>query len=242
MDTSALVVVFAIVVFAGFTQTVAGFGYSLIAVPPLGMVLDPKDAVAVSMVGLLLNSAALAWSERTHLDWSSVRWLLIGAAPGLPIGLLILETASVDALRIGLAVAIVASVIVLTSGFMVRAESRGFVLGAGFLTGALTTSLNTNGPPTVLALQARDLEPHQFRPTSSAVLGITALIGFLLFAGAGRFSAEVSLASAVSVPGLYVGWLVGAAVRDRVSSVAFRRFVLGLLMVAAAATVIAATR
>lgn len=238
MGPAVLVVVFVIVVFAGFTQTVAGFGYSLIAVPPLGLVLDPKDAVAVAMVGLLCNSVALAWSERAHLDWSAAAWLLVGAAPGLPLGLWLLHVASADALRLGLAAAVVASVVVLVSGFEPRREGRIFVLGAGFVTGALTTSLNTNGPPTVLALQARHLEPHQFRPTSSAVLGSTALLGFALFAGSGRFTADVTLAAAVSVPGLYLGWLAGAAVRGRVSPVAFRRFVLGLLMVAAAATVL----
>lgn len=240
MSGPILLAVFFIVVLAGFGQTIVGFGFSLLAVPLLGLVIDPKDAVAVSLVGLLVNSAGLAWNERRHIDWPAARWLLIGAVPGLPVGLLILEAISTDGLRIVLAIAVGAAVAVLASGFTIRSGSRAVEGGAGFLTGALTTSLNTNGPPTVLALQARGLEPHRFRPTTSAVLGLTSLVGAGLFAAAGRFTTDVISAAAVAIPALGVGWFGGAAVRRRVPAQLFRRVVLGLLVVSAAMTLTAA--
>lgn len=240
MSLGALLAVAAIVAFAGFAQTVAGFGFSLVAVPPLGLVIDPKDAVAVAMIGLLINSLALCWSEREHVDWRALRLLLLGALPGLPLGLLLLEAASIDVLRLALAVSVTASVILLASGFSVRSESKLFELGAGFLTGALTTSLSTNGPPTVLALHARRLQPQEFRPTTSAVLGLTSLVGAFLFAVAGRFTSEVVTATSVTIPALGIGWVVGTAVRRRVPTELFRVVILGLLLVAAAATALAA--
>ncbi len=240
MTPGTLLAVAVIVAFAGFAQTVAGFGFSLLAVPPLGLIIDPKDAVAVALVGLLVNSLGLTWSERDHVDWAAVRWLLIGAIPGLPLGLLMLQAASVDTLRFALATAVVVSVVFLLSGFSFRTESRVVEAGAGFLTGALTTSLNTNGPPTVLALQARRLEPHEFRPTTSAVLGLTSLVGAVMFAAAGRFTGDVGAAIAVAMPALGVGWIIGTRVRRRVPANLFRSIILTLLVVAAGATVAAA--
>ena len=55
-----MIAIYAIVAIAAFSQTVAGFGFSLVAVPLLGLVIDPKEAVALALLFLLLNSSLLA--------------------------------------------------------------------------------------------------------------------------------------------------------------------------------------
>lgn len=229
-----------IVALASFGHTVAGFGFSLLAVAPLGLVIDPKDAVVVASILLLTNCFLLAWSERANVDWSAARLLLMGALPGLPLGLLVLEVASVRALRMILAIAVVASVAILAAGARLSRPSRRVELSAGFVTGLLTTSINANGPPTALALQARGSTPEVFRPTTSAVLGISSGAGALLFAAAGRMQPNVGEAVAVSVPGLLVGWFIGRRVCHRIPDKSFQRLVMGLLLLAAAVTAVAA--
>jgi len=240
MSPALLLVVGAIVALAGLAQTVAGFGFSLLAVPPLGVVLDPKDAVALAMLCLVINSALLTWSERHHIDWGSVRILLVGAVPGLPIGMVLLDLATVGILRLALAAAIFWSVAFLLSDIAAPADGPGLDLAAGFATGLLTTSLNTNGPPTVIALQARRLEPHQFRPTVSAVLGLTSAVGAVLFLLGGRITGDVSGAMVVAVPALVVGWYLGIRIRPRVRAGSFRRIIITLLLAAGATTLFAA--
>lgn len=225
---------------AAFGQTVAGFGFSLLAVAPLGLVIDPKEAVVVSSVLLVVNSAMLAWGERASIDWSAARLLLIGSLPGLPLGVLLLEMASVRVLRLALAAAILGSVAVLASGVRLTQQHRGIDLAAGFATGILTTSLNANGPPTVLALQARQVEPTVFRPTTSAVLGLTSAVGAVLFAGSGRMTSEVSTTIVVAGPAMLVGWFVGTRLRRRIPNELFRRLVMSLLVAAALVTLAAA--
>ena len=240
MTVAVLAAIAAIVALAAFGQTVAGFGFSLLAVPPLSLVVDPKAAVAIALLLLIANSGLLAWGERTHIRWRAVASLLLGAVPGLPIGLVLLDLASVPLLRVALAMAIVGSVAVLLSP--VEPPDRGMrvELGAGFLTGVLTTSLTTNGPPTVLALQARELEPEAFRPTTSAVLGLTSAVGAVLFAGAGRITDEVLAAVLAATPAMLVGWLVGTRARQRLPAERFRQAVFGLLLAAAVATFVGA--
>ncbi|MGH1488467.1 MAG: sulfite exporter TauE/SafE family protein [Acidimicrobiales bacterium] len=239
----AVEVVLAIMIITGlaaFGQTVAGFGFSLLAVPPLGLVIDAKDAISVSVILLIVNSAMLAWGERQHVEWEAVRALLTGAAPGLPVGLAVIALTPVRGLRIALAIAVVLSVVFLVSGFETSRQSRRVELVGGFFCGLLTTSLNTNGPPAVLALQARRMAPEQFRPTTSAVLGLTSFVGALLFALAGRMNGEVGWACLVALPAMLVGWQVGLKARPRIPATLFRYFVLGLLVVAAGFTFIAA--
>lgn len=239
MEVTAILLACAIVAVASFGQSVTGFGFSLLAVAPLGMVIDPKDAVAVSMIFLVVVSGLVAFLGREDLDWQAARPLLEGAIPGLPLGMLALTVMSPTVLRAALAVAIIYAVVSLVRGFSIESSSRSVERVAGIATGFLTTSINANGPPTVLVLQARQLEPRVFRPTVSAVLGICSLAGVVLFAISGRMNADVLTTTAWSTPGLIVGWGTGNVLCKRVAPEAFRRVVLGLLLLAAIATGVA---
>ncbi len=240
MTIPEILLVCLIVAIASFGQSVTGFGFSLLAVAPLGLVIDPKDAVAVSMIYLVVVSGLVAVLDREHLEWRAARPLLAGAAPGLPLGIVALTVMSASVLRFALAASIVYAIVSLLRGFSLSTTSRGVERIAGFATGFLTTSINANGPPTVLVLQARRLEPRAFRPTTSAVLGSASMVGVVLFAVAGRITGDVLMATAWSSPGLIIGWTGGNALARRVEPEAFRRVVLGLLILAAIATTIAA--
>lgn len=240
LSPSVAVAVAAITAVAAFGQTVAGFGFSLLAVAPLGLVIDPKDAVAVAVLLLILNSALVTWSERSHIDWQATRSLLLAAVPGLPLGLAVLAAVSISVLRVSLAVATFAAVTALARGWTPGRRSTVVDAAAGFLTGFLTTSLNTNGPPAVFALQSRGLGPEQFRPTTSAVLGLASAVGAVMFVVAGRVTSDVLQAAVVAVPGLLGGWLTGVRLRGLVPPQRFRVGVLALLLVAAIVTLVAA--
>lgn len=233
------VVVVVVVLVAAFVQTVTGFGFSLVVVPPLGLVIEPADAVAVALVLLVLSNALVAFGERHEVDGPAARWLLAGAVIGLPIGLAALGLASADALRLALAVAVVVTVVVVVTGRPAIGGGAPSLLVAGLCTGALTTSLTTNGPPTVLALQGRGLAPTAFRPTVAVVLGLASVAGTAMFAVDGRLAGDVVPAAAIGVPALVVGWGLGLVARHRLPVAWFRRSVLGLLLAGAVVSVVA---
>jgi uncharacterized membrane protein YfcA len=233
MDLGSGVVVIGVVIVAALAQTVCGFGFSVLVVPPLGLVIGPADAVAVALVLLVISCGLLVASEHRDLDRRAAAWLLVGAMLGLPFGLAALRAASADALRIGLAAAVLVTLAVVVTGRPTLGHGRPTLLIGGLLTGALTTSLTTNGPPTVLALQGHGLSPASFRPTVSVVLGLASTVGVAMFAADGRLGGDVRPALAVGVPALLAGWAVGLVVRPRVSVDRFRRAVLVLLLLGA---------
>ncbi len=236
MSPASVAVIAVVVAVAALGHTVAGFGFSLLAVPLLGLVIDPKGAVVTATVLLVLASGLLAWRERDRVDWQVVRPLLLGALPGMPVGLVVLEAISVDALRLGLVALALTSVATVGSGLRVRRTGHLLELVAGFATGVLTTTVNANGPPTVLALQARGLPPAVFRPTTSAVLGLASAVGASLFLAAGRMSGETAAATAVAAPAVVLGWWVGSRLEPLLPPEVFRRLVLVLLVGATCAT------
>lgn len=233
------VLVVGVVMLAACVQTVTGFGFSLVVVPPLGLVIEPADAVAVALVLLILSNLLVAAGERHEVDRTAALWLLLGAVAGLPVGLAALGVASADALRLALAAAVVVTVIIVVTGRPAIGGGAGSLLVAGLCTGALTTSLTTNGPPAVLALQGRGLAPSAFRPTVAVVLGLASVVGTVLFALDGRLAGDVLPAAAIGAPALLAGWGIGLVARSRLPVEWFRRSVLGLLLAGAVVSVAA---
>lgn len=228
-----MVAVIGIVALAALAQTVCGFGFSLMVVTPLSLFVDPRDAVALALVLLVPSCGLMVGSEYRMIDRRAAAWLLIGALIGLPFGLLALRAATAQSLRVALAVAVLASLGVIATGRPRLGVGRSTLLVGGWLTGVLTTSLTTNGPPTVLALEGRRLDPTAFRPTVSVVLGSASLVGVGMFAADGRLTGDVPMAVLVGLPALVSGWAVGLVVRPRVRFAWFRRAVLGLLLTGA---------
>ncbi len=228
--------VLAVVVVAAAVQTVAGFGFSLLAVPLLSFAIDTKTAVVVASTLGLFTSSVLAWRGRVDVDRPITRRLVAGAVVGAPVGLIVLEVAPERGLKAALAVAVLLFVVnAMRRTGMALSSARGDVV-AGAVSGVLSTSLSTNGPPLVMALHARGLPSKVFRASINVVFALSGALATVLFALAGRYDAEVAGHLAVAVPALVAGFAVGHVVRPRVPEAAFRSMVLLLL----AATAVAA--
>ena len=83
----SIAAVFAAAILRGFT----GFGFALAAVPLLGLFMSPTQAVPVA-IGLQLMGSLIDFRHATKsCHWPSLRWMMLGAALGSPIGALVLS-------------------------------------------------------------------------------------------------------------------------------------------------------
>jgi uncharacterized membrane protein YfcA len=222
----------AVAVFASAAiQSTTGFGFALLAVPLMAIVIPAQDAVVLCAALSLITATTQAVTERAHGDRPIVARMLVGAVLGAPIGLLVLSLATGRQLRFTLAAVIFAFLVMTLRGVRLHRAGRAVDLGAGLVAGVLNTSLSTNGPPIVMALHARELPPERFRATVVAVT---------LFAATGRYDVDTLTLFAVSLPALGLGYLVGVRQRRRFDAAAFRRLVLRLLAVTGVVTLVGA--
>ena len=91
---------------AATVQLIAGFGFALAAVPLFSLVIDPHDAVIVSLGIATLTNGYQAWAGRRDRRPRRRRGMLAGAAVGLPIGWLIYLWADDRVLGIVIGVAV----------------------------------------------------------------------------------------------------------------------------------------
>lgn len=240
MTSLQLVVVGAAVLAASFTQIVTGFGFALLCMPIMTLAVPVERAVVVStLVGL----ASASWQTaalRADIDRPLARRMSVGALVGMPLGLLVLNVLSDTALRLLLGVSVLLATALLVRRIDLRAVGRPLDYTAGFFSGVLNTSLTTNGPPLVFALQARHIDPDRFRATLAAVFSVSGVVTFGLFLLDGKVTGDGLRASAVAVPAWLIGQAGGWPLRRRVPAGSFRVLVLVLLAAAGCSAIVAA--
>jgi uncharacterized protein len=162
-------------------QSATGFGFSIVAAPLVFAVVEPEEAVGLLIVlGSLVNVLTLA-SERRR-PRPVVREcvvLLAFALPGAVAGVAVLRALDPVALQVAVSAGVVATLLARRLAKRHTPAWGGPI--AGLAAGALTTSTTTAGPPLVVYLLGRRLEPARVRDTMPvcflglSVVGVIAL-------------------------------------------------------------------
>jgi uncharacterized membrane protein YfcA len=225
---------FGVIMLAAFAQSVSGFGFSLVAVPLLAMGVGPQPAVvAATIVSMCLNGVT-AYAHRRHVDVPASRRLLLSLLLGLPLGLLALRLLPDGALVAVIALVTLGCTVVVWRGWQIS-PAGWTVRGAGLLSGLLTTATATNGPPLVAALQAMRLEPRSFRATLALLFVMVSPIAVVGFALTGLLTPRAALVAGIGLPAALLGGWLGNRLFSRFDATAFRRVVLGALLVSSVA-------
>jgi hypothetical protein len=217
----------AIFALSAFTFSFAGFGFALVAVPLLALILPVKAAVAIQfplMYGVVLYHA---WRFGRKVRWRQMAPLFIGAGLGLPLGVWSLNSFPETAMKRILAVFIVLVIFnnYFKSGrrrlkFFVTSKCLGGFMGviSGWFTGAFCTG----GPPGVLYVSALGVEPE----TAKGLLGnyfvfVCTYLGILLSVN-GMLTSSIWMDSLKYSPAVAAGIFLGAVMTRCVSTRGYR--------------------
>ena len=214
----------------GFTQGLAGFGSTLVALPILALVFDVKLAVPVcTTLALVLNMVMVARLGR-HVRWRPLFLLIAASLPGMPLGAYALHRLPGHWLKIVLALAIFAFVANQRRGCgRLTPAGPGWGVAAGFAAGCLGGAIGINGPPIVAWVSRLGLDRHAMRATLTAyfLLAGCGVVGSQTLAG--LVTGPVLFRTAVALPALGLGIASGVGLCGRISEAAFRRVTLFVL-------------
>jgi uncharacterized membrane protein YfcA len=161
--------------------------------------------------------------------------MLAAALPGLAVGAVALTQLSKEALQVAVGVAVI-----LAAGWQLRAAGpRLSPWAAGFASGALTTSISVSGPPLVLWLTGRRVEPQEFRASLAASFLVLNVAGGAVLLGAEGSGAFDAGAVALLLVLVVVGYAVGALAFRRLDRERFFKLVLVLVALTGLASVVA---
>ena len=238
---STLVVAILVLALSGIAAGTTGFGFALIAVPPLLLLYPPQTVVLIIFGASLLPGLLVVASAHRETDPRLVGLLLPGALLGLLLGAQVLQVADPLLLKLiaGLFVAIYA--LLMWRGYRpARLGGPGAASLAGVASGALGAATGLTGPPIVILFTARQLPRDAFRGTISAYFVVTDMIGLaILFAGGMVGAHEGQLTLLLTLPAA-LGVLAGNAVARRLSPATFQALTLLLLLATGVAGMITA--
>lgn len=228
VSISVLVAVASVFCVAAAAQTVSGFGFSLLAVPVLAVLVGAKTSVVgAALVGLALT-AVMATRDRGHIDRRTVRVVILASLLGIPIGLVIITHTTDTTLRALIAVVVLVFTALLWRGLTLP-RSRSIDAVAGFVSGTLATSTGTTGPPLVIAFHGKGLAPAVFRATLAATFLIQGSLALVGFTATGQVTRDALIVALVGLPGTAIGFAGGQRAFDRLDHDRFRLVVLGML-------------
>jgi len=216
------------VLVGSFVQGALGFGFGMVCMSIMPLVLELKAAVAVvAVVGLLVNGGVL-FQTRAHLDHRKYWPLLAGSFVGIPCGVTFLHLAPENLLTAVLGIIILAYVGWRMIG-QVQFESvpdQRWGVAAGIVGGALGGAFNTSGPPAVMYVSGRSWDPGAVKATMQIFFCLNSVVQLTLFGSTGLLTEEVLTYDLVLVPFVLLGVWVGGRFSNRFTSRIFEHLVL----------------
>jgi uncharacterized membrane protein YfcA len=242
MADTALLALFVVATFLGsFVAGLAGFAFGLVAAAIWLHILTPLQATTlIACYGLIVQGYAV-WKLRHALDGQRLLPLVIGGQLGIPIGIELLRWLPAADMR----AAIGAVLIAFSLYSLLRPKLRPMANAGPLADGAAGVASGIVGGATGLAgilptiwagLRGwtKDEQRAVFQPVAVSIFA-----GCLLWlGGTGSFDRPTLLLFVAGLPALFAGSWLGLRLYGRLDEAAFRKVVLGLLLVAGAALVV----
>lgn len=220
-----------IILAAGFTQGVTGFGFGLLAIPLLSLYIDIKTAVPLcSLLGILIT-AFLSLRLRKHIDRRKILPLLFGCIPGVAAGTLMLKKAPTELLSLFMGVMLIAySLYRLTSRQQPRSIDARWAYAAGFFTGAISSAFSAGGPPTIIYTTLRGWDKDEIKATLSGFFLAGGLIVITAHAVTGLTTGLVLHYFLLTAPMVIAGVFTGSLLYDRIDTGSYLKMLQYMLL------------
>ena len=225
-----MAVALAAVLTAAVVRGYSGFGFAMVGVTGMSLVMPP--ALVVPAVLLLEVAASVQLLPRVWKDvsWVSLRCLFIGSVAAVPLGVFLLAHVPATPMRVAISLLVLATAMLLGRGFALkRMPGCRFTLWVGVLCGIFNGAAAIGGPPAILLYLSSPAAVEVSRASVIAYFFGINLVTLGVAGYRGLLTPDTfSLAGLCLVP-LVAGLALGSRIFQRVDPVSFRRNVLLLL-------------
>ena len=211
MEAQAFAVLAVIIFGAAVVRGLTGFGFAILAVPMMGLVIPPAQAVLLAIVLQMLIGPFGVGKSIGHIDKKLVAGVAIYAMIGTPLGLWALANTPHDMARL----AIAAIAVGCFGTFLVkRAPTPNpaplHIAATGLSSGLLNGFAAMPGPPVILYFVRPGVAPLTARGSMILVFFAAAIAGTVTAALRGLLSPPLLWLAALSFPLMLLGNHIGA--------------------------------
>lgn len=233
MDTTFILIGF-IILFASFTQGFNGFGFQLVSLSLLSVLIDLKHAIPLcALFGFVIN-IYLIFHLKEHIKFFELKKLITGSIIGIPIGVFFLAEAEPGLIKLILGIVLIIFVlmsltnIVKSSGINVR---WGYVFG--LFSGLLGGAFNTNGPPVLIYFYLQGWDKIKLKASITGFFLVSTILIISSHAVLGLTTKAVLSDFLKFLPFVLAGQFMGVIMFGKIYSELYRKIILYFLLVIA---------
>ena len=227
----------AVVFLAAIVRGYSGFGFSLLAIIALSLLLPPAEIVPTIFILEVAASLHLLPGVWRDIHWRAVNWLVAGCVVGTPVGVYALTHVKPAPMTLALALFVLISALLLLRGVApTRAPGPAATFTTGAVSGLFNGGFGIGGPPVVLFFFSSPAGAVAGRASLIAYFLVTDLMGLAWQGSSGLLGRTTLWRAIFLLPPFAAGIWVGnhAFLRSELGN--FRRWVLRLLVLLALLT------
>lgn len=210
---------------AGFAQSVTGFGFGLLSMPLLSLLIGVQEAYAILVIPNLAVCAVSFAANYRQYQWRHGLGLLLGACVTAPVGYCTMLYAGCDRLMSGLGILIclfsASELLMPRTRPLKLAESSGWIMG--LLSGYLSGACNMGGPPAVAYVYSQSWPKEHIVALLQLVLGTTSVIRLVMMQGTGLITGPVLWMSLLVIGPLLLSIYAGSRLLRNMTRERLRR-------------------
>jgi uncharacterized membrane protein YfcA len=218
---------------AGVIKGLTGFGFSLVCVPVLVVLLGPRTGVPVIILLNATANIAMFPIVRRAVHLRRIVPLIAAGIAAVPLGMLLLLRLDPQTVELVAGFAAILFAFAFLAGFQrpVSNEKWGFAV-AGLISGTSNGLISTGGPPAVLFLTNQGVPKQTFRASLVTYFLFLNLASIPMFLAGGLLSVRVARLALMLVPAMFLGAFAGSKLLHRMPERTFRLTALVVVMLA----------
>lgn len=230
LPTSVLFAAVVVYLLAGLVKGTIGIGLPTAAISLMAQFTDPRTAIALVIMPMLLTNAWQVWRTREHTHRIK-QFLPLAASMSISIGVVSLVAPAVSivlvTLLLGISVVLFAVVSLADAIPELKPRfNRQAQLAAGVSSGIIGGITGVWAPPIVIFMSAIRTDKTTFVAVAGGLLFMGSLVLGISYAAVGLITPTQALLSLLLVLPALAGFAIGEKIRDRLNEAAFRKVVL----------------
>ena len=220
-----------IILASSMLQGLTGFGFSILSLPLLTLLLSPKIAVPILVLYSIIINIVVFFSARKAFELNRIWILMIFGIIGVPIGTHFLITFNDNLIKLCIGIFITVFGLLLLLGFRQKIKhEKVSMIPIGFVSGILSGSVSIGGPPVILFLSNQGVNKQVFRANLAVYFFILNIFTIPVYIYTGLISEQVLNYSIKFFPALVIGVVAGNVFSKKIKEEHFRKVVLVLLV------------
>lgn len=221
-----------IIMLSATVQGATSFGFSLLALPLLGLFLNLKTIVPMLVFYSLIMNIIILVRLKMVPRIKSLLLMFIIAVLTTPIGVQMLKFMKEDTLKAVIGIVLILIAIAMKRGFRIQMKNQNVAyLIAGILSGLLNGSVSLSGPPIVVMLSNENKNRDHFRSSLTTYFLLLNIVTVFLYVIGGLFTLQSFKDQLLILPFLIIGTLLGTNLGSRINEEKFKAIVLNLLVI-----------